>query len=756
MRKAFGKNLILVFLCASMPAILIGGVVFPLALRSSAEAWLDAHRRLVRERAERLDAQYASIELGMAHWAFGPRFNDKLGSTEWAYAFEEARDITRTLIVMQGSHAWLSGVELVLLSPRPVRFSPEYESLEDANLVPYERLLGQSVHMFWADATTLVHRIPGGARDPFGLLIVRLDRQRVTEALRDLTSFGGGAWLLDENRNVVLETGGSADVFGALVTAVRTHAEFGEGDRPVSIRLGGATYAVSGGVMDRLGRSWSYVSAVPTAEILAPTTAASRIVFGGGLVGLFVAALLSWLTSSRVTSPVARLVRLLSGHAENTVPLRNEEWRTLETEWRNQQLPMLKEGFLLQWLNDRLTFYGERELRRRIERLGWRTEGCRFVPAIVRLSGLSAAGAKFSPDDRELVTFAAVNIASELAGQSFEQAAFVRFHDLSFGIVVFDRDASTVRDRFRHYAQTLVDALEKMLAVRAAIAIGESAESATDVARSFERAAEASRWQSLAGEHRIADLESEAISKPGGELVYPFELEERLLRALRDADREEAERLTGAFIDELVRLGNRGEALRHAAMLLAGAVQRLMLSSGTWPSSSYSASEGADAYRRLAELSEPDDFRDWMLNRFIRPHLRAITDRTAFQMRRTVERALEEIERRCLSMDFSLESCADAIGIHPCALSKAFKQIMGINFIDYVTSVRIERAKRLLRESDMKIADIAEAVGYRHDYFNRVFKRREGVTPGQYRDNSTGFCMRKSEFRMGSNGADGV
>ncbi|WKL03578.1 helix-turn-helix transcriptional regulator [Paenibacillus amylolyticus] len=70
----------------------------------------------------------------------------------------------------------------------------------------------------------------------------------------------------------------------------------------------------------------------------------------------------------------------------------------------------------------------------------------------------------------------------------------------------------------------------------------------------------------------------------------------------------------------------------------------------------------------------------------------------------------------------------------PYALSKAFKQVSGINFIDYLTRVRMDAAKQLLRETTMKINDVAAAVGYQHSYFNRIFKKQEGVTPSQYHD----------------------
>jgi YesN/AraC family two-component response regulator len=72
--------------------------------------------------------------------------------------------------------------------------------------------------------------------------------------------------------------------------------------------------------------------------------------------------------------------------------------------------------------------------------------------------------------------------------------------------------------------------------------------------------------------------------------------------------------------------------------------------------------------------------------------------------------------------------------MNPTILSKVFKDITGWNFIDYLTNIRIEKAKDLLMETDMKINCIAEKIGYKHSYFNRLFKKHEGVTPSHFRE----------------------
>jgi YesN/AraC family two-component response regulator len=86
------------------------------------------------------------------------------------------------------------------------------------------------------------------------------------------------------------------------------------------------------------------------------------------------------------------------------------------------------------------------------------------------------------------------------------------------------------------------------------------------------------------------------------------------------------------------------------------------------------------------------------------------------------------------STEVSLESCADEVSLNPSFLSKIFKDYSGWNFIDYLTHIRLTKAKELLTDTDAKIMEIAEMTGYNNSYFNRIFKKHEGLTPSEYRE----------------------
>ena len=85
--------------------------------------------------------------------------------------------------------------------------------------------------------------------------------------------------------------------------------------------------------------------------------------------------------------------------------------------------------------------------------------------------------------------------------------------------------------------------------------------------------------------------------------------------------------------------------------------------------------------------------------------------------------------------DISVNDIADHIGMSQSWLTKRFKQECGTNVVGYLLSVRIERAKALLAQTDMLILEIACATGFDNPgYFISVFRREVGMTPKAYRE----------------------
>ncbi len=84
--------------------------------------------------------------------------------------------------------------------------------------------------------------------------------------------------------------------------------------------------------------------------------------------------------------------------------------------------------------------------------------------------------------------------------------------------------------------------------------------------------------------------------------------------------------------------------------------------------------------------------------------------------------------------EVTLDSIASHVGFSRFYFSKLFKQYKGMNFIDYLTLVRIGKSKELLKNTKLSVKDIGYSVGYCDpNYYTSVFKKTEGITPTEYR-----------------------
>ena len=116
---------------------------------------------------------------------------------------------------------------------------------------------------------------------------------------------------------------------------------------------------------------------------------------------------------------------------------------------------------------------------------------------------------------------------------------------------------------------------------------------------------------------------------------------------------------------------------------------------------------------------------------------------TAIELREGISRkkyssllrdARDYIEQNYDNEEISLNTVAASVNLSPNHFSTIFSQETGRTFIEYLTFVRMEKAKELLRSTSMKTAEIAFAVGYKDPhYFSYLFKKTQECTPREFR-----------------------
>ena len=92
-----------------------------------------------------------------------------------------------------------------------------------------------------------------------------------------------------------------------------------------------------------------------------------------------------------------------------------------------------------------------------------------------------------------------------------------------------------------------------------------------------------------------------------------------------------------------------------------------------------------------------------------------------------------------MSDDISLNTIAAGVGMSPSYFSSIFSREMGKTFVEYLTEIRMEKAKELLVCSSLKTSEVGYQVGYKDPhYFSYIFKKTLGCSPKEYRSRRKG------------------
>jgi AraC-like DNA-binding protein len=763
--RFFWKSLAMILIMASIPGLITGLSIYWIATNNVKEELQGLHQNQISNRAANIDDQLAFLEMTVSHWAFDSKFDDKLKTLNFAYNYETVQDMYRTLLSLESSHPLLQKVELFLDKPRPLVFTTErYKFLSDsADIESYETFLKHDRSMFWTfpklEGTnqlglTIVNKIPGDSTEPFGALVATLNQENLLKVLKTLTPYDEGVTMLfneDANWNLSSSSGaGGAELDQALKQAyMKNQADLGEAAvndaKPESLLFDyqKVSYSVSYGHFNRMGQKWVYISAAPLSSITAPVVSISKWILVISFSSLLIALLLSWFVSRRIYHPVQRLLTLLSGEKSDEV---KDEFATIEKHWQHmsketetmrhkleEQMPLLREGFFLQLAQGYLISLQESDLKERMKRYGWETEERQFVALVVQLTGFANLEGRFSQGDESLVTYAASNIIDELFKSQYEQAEIMNFHNFSIGVLLSfpnSHPLTWLEDDLEHVCQEIILAINRILKMQVTISVSKWVHNVKQIPHLFEEVKQALVYRDLLDENQI--IKTEQLSKLNvfKETGYPFTLDKEVIHAIRNGQESDAVDLIGQFMKELAANGSTEFMLQQGMLQLLGSIRYASLQSGMNPVQLFGS---VNLFEQLAQIKEPEQMLKWFQHKVIAVFVQEMISRQDYHFKQIIEQVIVHLREQYMT-PLSLESCADLFGTSPYTLSRAFKQITGINFIDFLTNIRISSAKSLLIETDMKINEVADAIGYQHSYFNRLFKKYEGITPSQFRE----------------------
>lgn len=757
----YRKSLILVLCITSLPTVIIGSTSYITGRAHIEKEIMQNHDALLKKTMDRMNDNLAQLELAATQWSLDSRMDSRLADTNLNDEYNTTQNLYRFLGLMKGAYPLIDQAQLYLDRQDPVMISDidgivPIKSEQEREI--FHTLMEQKRGVFWWESLPKVNAKPGSSYialieklpvvgESYGALILYLDRERLVQMVEEMaTDNNGAAFLMSKDGHIIASQKNTSEEHAQLEADVRESVA-GRMDETGSYILerNKESYSVAYGQFSRSGTIWKFVTATSLSELTAPVEFMSRSMLGIGGIGLLVAVLLSWVASRRIYQPIVRLVNVIKDY-KPTQESQDDELAFIEREWKHlsqesralesrldQAYPALRSAFFLQLVQGHFYSLSEAELRCRMEGFEWQTDSQWFALLLVQISGFAKEDGRFLENEEQLATFAAANIAQEMVNMRTHNAEIMNFQDMTVGVLVsypMDRTKQQVKDELHLLADDLGHTISSLLKMQTTVCMGRLTSQVQELPQLLVFLRSAIRYRDLKADHQVLDLE-EMLPSAKDDVHYPFALEKELMQAIRMGQSEQSMNLIESFVQELVRQSSKEKLLQDGVMQVLGSMLHTMLESGYNPHHFF---EGYNLYEQLNQLREPEQIVRFFQQKVISPYVAGLNEYQDMHMRRLVERVTDRMHERFMSSDISLEECAEAFNTTTYALSKAFKTINGVNFIDYLISLRMDKAKKLLVESDLKVNEIAEQIGYQPSYFIRLFRKYENMTPGQYRD----------------------
>ncbi len=411
-----------------------------------------------------------------------------------------------------------------------------------------------------------------------------------------------------------------------------------------------------------------------------------------------------------------------------------------------RSLPVLRENFLATLMMRPLK---RKELEEKSALYDIRLTGVSFQVAVVSLdaagprelgqTGAVLGNAQQAPatisEDQELLLFASLNIAEEIAAARNLGRVFLHQGQVVLLTIAQENDAQAVTLATMAAAEEIRQAIERYLKQTVTIGIGVVIQEPAGLSYSYKDAVLALDYRVILGGNRvisIADVEQRHVEK-----VRFDELKEQsLVRCLKTGTAEELKEIVEGLFQGLAEAPVSVKEYQLYLMEIVTAVLR--------------AAKDADADlddlfgEHMATLAELYRFRTlaeakaWLLGICTRL-MGSIAVVRQSALHNLVEEAIAYTRANYGDSELSINKVCGRLHISAGYFSSIFKKETKLTFVAYLLHIRMEAAKELLRTTDLRALEIAEKVGYAEpNYFSFSFKKHVGMSPKEYRSSIKG------------------
>lgn len=588
--------------------------------------------------------------------------------------------------------------------------------------------------------------VPDYPDRPGTVLMFLIHHSKFLTDISDIPSVADGyVMILDQNNRIVADTRPSRE--SSLISYGSLPEKSGILYNSSSQRQDAVSYTTSAIT------GWKYVFVTPVKTFLKKMNDLRRLTYGVIALCVFIGGLAAFFFLRRNYGPVHLLLRQAADRHGIAVSMdkNSNEYTLIQAAIDNlaaeknrmrlqlkEQYPAIKANLLVQLLRGRV--HRTVPIHEALTAMDIHFQPTCFAVLLFTIENLGKLDSPIEDGQYntriQLVHFIITNVVEELARQK-HQAYMVEIDDMLACVINGSRADSLREDWITRECKGIADQTRQFiwsnLQIHLTVAISGKKSALLDVPAAYEEALEATEYKLIIGGGEIIvydEIRQESQWEESLGYYYPLSCEQKLLNYIASGDIEKSKSMADEIIEQnLSRQPYSVQLMKCLMAEMTGTLLKALADVKDW------GQHDSIAAAKIGQLMECKSIKD------MRVQLYALLETICSRHENDDGNELIEDVKRLVLEQFrdpslNINVIGDMFRITPSYLARQFKNHTGEALLEFIQRTRLEQAKKLLQECDSSIHEIAKAVGFNEiTTFNRTFKKYEGITPGQFREN---------------------
>ncbi|KIL40505.1 hypothetical protein SD70_13140 [Gordoniibacillus kamchatkensis] len=589
-----------------------------------------------------------------------------------------------------------------------------------------------------------------------GTIIIHVDEGYIQQTIRAIQSIDNNVFVMDSN-GIVLSHTNSGEFMSDFSDKpyIRNILSSKSSSGYFTASINGEKQLVT--YVKSKEPNWYFVSLKPYRLLISDIATIRNFTLYIALAMIVLGVVLAYIATNRIYNPLGKLihrVRDFSRGLGSDINRKYDEYALLSEAFSNvvdqashieaemkQSIPMLKKTYLEHALKGTLhDLWSTHTIQADFQQ---QFTGPYFVVVLLRIDRYAELSECHSRKQLGLFRFSLCNISQELLGKHVvnepiaadEETVAVLLQPksvkLSTNIILTMKEIQNVIQNYFHFTVTF--------------SIGNTVSDQNQISLSYQSAQEYAKYRLLFGYGSIiqANMVQNYAER---EHQYPAATEKKLIEALRVNNSQKIYQSLDQFMANLSEMAYY-QVLSYANQLLITLLKEF---DGTLCSMQEYSKECYSIVHRLQQQETLPEIAS-LLRNFCGLIQSLMEKRTADKNNEVVGIVCRYLQENYARPDLGIESMADKVKLSPGYLGKLFRGYTQTSFNDYLKTIRLEKAKELLVQTDDPIVVISEKVGILNtNYFYTLFKKTYAISPAVYREQHAHLLAAEDRERHGT------